>query len=348
MQNYITPQTFGAKGDGVTNDTAAIQAAIDEAAKTSSAVFLTGGVYLCGEIQMRSHTALVGEPVWGYRQAKGAVIKLADENAKCQINITGALGATLSGICLDGGRIGKNVHGVMLDNPDFGSTEHNIRIDKCRIDGYSGDGVHLNRIWVFSLRSNMISHHGGNAMYCYGWDGWVLDNWLTGSRGAGFCSDKDAAATTFTGNRVEWNHAGGFVLTSCNSLAITGNSFDRNGGPALLITGDSGYGSTHSITGNIFNRNGADQNPSNPHYESQVYITNMRGITMTNNACHAGRGDMEGTNVSPKFGFVYGNLDHAIIKDNVMFDGASEELFVDLGGNNQVVLKDNIGRVLKG
>jgi len=347
MNQYINAKDFGAVGDGVTNDTAAIQAAIDEAAKTSSAVFLGGGVYLCGMLQMRSHTALVAEPVWGYRQAKGAVIKLADPSATCQINITGALGATLYGLVLEGGRLGENVHGVMLDNDDFGPTEHNIRIDKCRIDGYSGDGVHLNRIWVFSLRSNMISHHGGHSVYVYGWDGWVLDNWLTGCGGAGFYSTRDAAAITFTANRVEWNRGGGFVLSSCSTLIITGNSFDRNGGPALHIKGDSGYGHTHTITGNIFNRNGANHNHEDPHHDCQVYLTNMRGITMVGNATRASRGDQEGTNVSPSYGIVYGNLSHAIIKDNMLLKGAQKELFVDLGGNDNVIFKDNIGTLFE-
>jgi len=348
MEQYIDAKKFGAKGDGIADDTTAIQAAIDEAAKTSSAVFLGGGVYLCGTIKMRSHTALCAEPVWGYRQAKGAVIKLNDANAKCQIDLTGALGATISGLCLEGGRMGDNIHGIMLDNPDFGSTEHNIRIEKCRINDYSGNGVHMNRIWVFSMRSNMISHHGGHGVYCYGWDGWMLDNWLSGNSGAGFFSERDAAAITFTGNRVEWNREGGFSMASCNTLNITGNAFDRNGKPALLITGDStGYSKTYTITGNIFNRNGANETHDNPHYDAQVYLTNMRGLTMTNNAANASRGDQEGTNVSPSYGYVYGNLSHAIIKDNVLFRGANKELFVDLGGNEELIFKDNIGSLFE-
>jgi len=348
MEQYINAKNFGAKGDGVTNDTAAIQAAIDEAAKTNSAVFLGGGVYLCDMLKMHPHTALCAEPTWGYRQAKGAVIKLNDASAKCQIDITDAFGCTISGLCLDGGRLGENIHGIMLDNPEFSHTENNIRIERCRIDGYSGDGVHLDKIWVFSIRSCMISHHGGNAVYCYGWDGWVLDTWLTGCVGAGFYSTRDAAAITFTGNRIEWNRAGGFVMASCNSLNITGNYFDRNGGPALLVTGNNeGWAKSYTITGNLFKRNGANQKHDNPHYDSQVYLTNMSGLTMVGNASHASRGDQAGTNLSPAYGFVYGNLSYAIIKDNVLFDGASKELFIDLGGNEELIFKDNIGSLYK-
>lgn len=42
MGNFVTPQMFGAKGDGKTDDTAAIQAALD----ASSFVFIPDGTYM--------------------------------------------------------------------------------------------------------------------------------------------------------------------------------------------------------------------------------------------------------------------------------------------------------------
>lgn len=42
--------TFGAVGDGKTMNTAAIQAALDEAAKSGSIVYIPAGVFLTGTI----------------------------------------------------------------------------------------------------------------------------------------------------------------------------------------------------------------------------------------------------------------------------------------------------------
>lgn len=46
LNNYITPEMFGAKGDGVTDDTNAIQQCIDKAIETKKDIFLQNKIYL--------------------------------------------------------------------------------------------------------------------------------------------------------------------------------------------------------------------------------------------------------------------------------------------------------------
>ena len=52
--NTYQVKEFGAKGDGKTLDTAAIQTAIDAAAKTQGTVIFDGGVYLSGSLFLKS------------------------------------------------------------------------------------------------------------------------------------------------------------------------------------------------------------------------------------------------------------------------------------------------------
>src|SRR6185437_3118460 len=60
-------RSFGARGDGRTDDTKAIQNAINAAADKKSAVFVPPGLYMSSEIRLRPNVALIGVPAWDYK-----------------------------------------------------------------------------------------------------------------------------------------------------------------------------------------------------------------------------------------------------------------------------------------
>src|SRR5208282_4568382 len=101
-REHLNVRGFGAIGDGKTDDTKAIQRALDAAGEVRGAVFVPPGVYLCADLQMRPNTALVGVPTWNYGGPGGTVLRLASDAAKCLLNIAGAAGATMDGLALDG------------------------------------------------------------------------------------------------------------------------------------------------------------------------------------------------------------------------------------------------------
>jgi hypothetical protein len=338
--------SFGAKGDGSTDDTAAIQKAIDEAAKTGATVLIPPGTFLTSTLKMFPHVGMLGYPTWSYRDNGGSILRLNNENAKCLIDITSAFGVTLSGLCLDGARIGKDIHGVFLDKPDYGTQEDTPLIERCKISRFTGDAVRLSRIWCFRVRSCMLSGCGGNGLYVRGWDGFIMDNWFSGNRGMGFAALEENASNTLTGNRIEWNRSGGIAVHGGNNYNITGNYIDRSGGPAICLLDN-----THdfAVTGNMIYRSGKPEwtSTENNKVSTHIQFENCSGIVFTGNSLRAGRDDGGKGIFSPLNAIVYGGLKNSIIKDNSMNDGALKNLLLDLGGHGEnVIVKDNVGQLM--
>ena len=342
----INIYSFGARCDDSTDNTASIQKAIDAAAKTGATVLIPQGTFLTSTLKLYPHVGMIGYPTWSYRDFGGSILSLNSENAKCLIDITGAFGTTINGLCLDGAGLGKDIHGVLVDKSDYGKQEDTPLIERCRISHFSGDAVRLSRIWCFRVRSCMLSHCGGNGLYVRGWDGFILDNWFSGNRGIGFAATEENASNTLTGNRIEWNRSGGIVVNGGNNYNITGNYIDRSGGPAICLLKN-----THdfAITGNMIYRSGKPEwTPDDNNASTHIRFDNCAGMVFTGNSLRAGRDDGGKGIYSPSNAIVYGGLKNCIIKDNTMNNGALKNLLLDTGGNGEnVIVKDNVGQLME-
>jgi len=346
VSTLLDVHLFGAKGDGKSVDTEAIQATIDAAAQKKAAVFFPPGLYLSSEIHLRPNVTLIGIPAWDYQGGGGSTIKLVDGNVTCLVNITNARGATLVGLALEGDHHGQGVHGIFLNKPDYGHHEDTFRIERCQVTRFSGDGVKLTCAWAFSIRHSMIAFNQGDGLCLRGWDGFLLDNWLSGNRGAGFAARDENAAVTMTANRIEWNHEG-ILIVGGHGYNITGNFLDRNGTCGILLV--AGHGETCSqmaITGNYLHISGKNA-AAGTYDSSQIRMENAQGVSCVGNALHIGRDDEKGT-WSPSYGIVYKQLANCVIANNVLHQGAIKDLLVDLGGHGEgLVVKDNPGSLFK-
>ena len=341
---------FGAKGDGATDDTAAIQKALDTAGKTNGAIFIPEGNFLSSELKVPAGVGIHGLPAWSYRDGMGTVLTLNDDKAKCLINLTNSFGAYLFGLCLKGKNLGTEIHGILIDKPDYGKQEDTPRIDTCRIERFSGDGIKLERIWCFVVRHSHCYGNKGCGLRVRGWDGFILDNWFSGNGKAGYGSYDENSSNTITGNRIEWNREGGIVIYGGSHYNITGNYIDRSGRCGIaLLKGKTRGCEVMAITGNVIYRSGKPEWGKNDDYDSShVRIEGARGVTFVANSLNAGRDDGGQGSYSPDYGMVLKGLECSVVKDNVSFNGAMKELLVDLGEHGEgAIIKDNVGTLRK-
>lgn len=348
METIFNILDFGAVGDGKTDCTAAIQSALDKASGGMGKVIVPPGVYLSGQLHMHGRSvSIVGSGAWAFRSEGACVIKLNDKNATSLLDITGAFGAYISGIDFFGNYIGNDTHGIYLYWPEYngGSEEDTPTVDNCRISSFSGDGIHFEHVWCFSLRHSMLYNNLGAGLYIDGWDAFILDNWFTANKKGGILGGPITNSITCTGNRVEWNNNGGFVLTNGDSYNITGNFFDRTFGPAL----DLGRANTEiklaSICGNIFRRSDA-YNSDSPFEDetmsSHIRLKNCSNISLTGNTMSAGKDDGGGGILTPVNAIIIDTCTGLIVKDNSMCTGAVKNLIIE-NNNKDCIMKDNIG-----
>ena len=334
---------FGAKGDGKTPDSEAIQKALDAAGAVSGTAYFPAGRYLCHNLQVRPHTTVMAEPQWGYRGDAGAMLQLDSDEADCLLNITGAFGVHLRGLFLQGRREAKKpIHGVFLDNAEkYSPKEDAIVIDDCKIERFSGHGVHLLRIWLFIVRHSIMQNNKGCGIQITGWDGFVTDNQLSGNGSHGFACDSVGATVMFTANRVEWNRGYGLYLYAGDAWNVTGNCFDRNWGAGICAVKMR----TTTITGNVFRRCGKDSSAlADGERSCQVRLEECNGLTFVSNVCAAGRDDGGRGTYTPQVGFILRKLSYSVIASNTLYRGYMHEMTADLGDHGpDYVFANNVG-----
>ena len=343
---------FGAAGDGKADDTAALQRAVDAAAEKSGGVFLPPGVYLSRELHVRPGIALIGVPAWNYSFGGGSVLRLADASSPGLLNVTDARGATIDGLSLDGRELGQGIHGIFTARTAYGPREDGFRVERSQVARFSGDGIHLDHAWCFSVRHCEMMANRGDGLSLRGWDGFILDNWFSGNGRAGFAARSENASVTFTANRVEWNHDENMVIVGGDGYQVTGNFFDRAGTVGIALrqnpqseSRNKGPCTQVTISGNFVKRSGKFAN-AGTHDSAQILLEGSTGVTCTGNVLQSGRDDGNKGIWSPSEGIVYRGLADCVIANNVLHNGALRQLLVDLGGHGDgVVVRDNPGRL---
>ncbi len=146
----VTPQMFGAKGDGINNDTNAVQAAINFASSNENkTVFLPGGIYSVRNLVLKKNVSLVGE-------GENSILK-ADPSCKTWDGIMySESGTSISNVVFDGNKpvIPGNTHeGVVLVWIENSS---NVTISDCVLQNNWYLGICLKNSKDITIDSNEL------------------------------------------------------------------------------------------------------------------------------------------------------------------------------------------------
>ena len=142
--SLLTPLDFGAVGDGLSDDTVALQKAIDATKNGGSLYFPGGKRYLVRSLTANGEIHWVGPGgSWlNDRAADGAVIIQGDHAAGDLLTMIDAAYSNISGIAFDGNKANqtKPCNGIRLVNCEF------TRFDNIYVTSCSGHGILLENV----------------------------------------------------------------------------------------------------------------------------------------------------------------------------------------------------------
>ncbi len=245
----VDARAFGATGDGATNDTVALQAAIDYVNGLSGGgcVAIISGVYVTDLLTLPSNVHLFGA---------GGTLELSDNADTSLLQIpVGSDRITIEGLTLDGNSANNvgtpaGIGLIHLLSTNVAPTT-NVTIRSCTInDAYDNavtleDGVeHFN--FLFNTIDGSVVGHGVFAGAFSPADVLIdvriIGNRITGCDGSAIRADGEVLGFIITGNFLDGTGSGGSdtllrvrVGGASRQLVVTGNTIQNAGLHAVLL-----------------------------------------------------------------------------------------------------------------
>lgn len=286
----INPLDYGVVGDGVADDTVALNAALSAASTLRLPLVINGGTYkTTGPLNVSSNTTVVG--------ASSPTILYT--NQTCGFKLDTVSNVSISGLVVDGQA--NTSYTVNTGNP-FGiyiNAGSNVKIydneiKRCYRIGVSvGQTAASNRVWIqdnyihdIGYAADSIANYGNGVAVVYGSNIWVENNHIANIYGTGAINiepnagDDDCSNIYILNNRIETTTSGArgiqFYLAAAKITDFSNISIHGN-----VLTGIDSY-AIH------VNRAGNTKITNNFAQDNIIYTLNQNGtdVLIDGNLCN--------------------------------------------------------------
>jgi len=307
----VTEPRFGAKGDGTTDDTAAIQAAIDavynranipvplESTVGGGFVFLPAGSYkVTSTLTLRSRVGLCGEGdrvtyIDGSDIASGAVIETEGHGSSVVVSH-----ADIKDLTIYGDSSGGSINGIHYSA--WASSIERVQIKNCGdgiVLGSSGNSNSLVETTITRCKIHECTNGIVGAGSAKATDIRIIDNTINACDESGIESTGTGGWQIIGNNIYNCNNLINFVTVIASNV-IAGNYLgEANLGPLVINPGNSSNSGAIAITGNVFktaNNAGGGVTTSDKSVISLVNngaATDLESVTIQGNVIRDGTGN---------------------------------------------------------
>lgn len=265
---WLMPEMFGAKGDGVTDDTVAIQAAIN-ASKNKTLVFVGGKKYRTKNLIVPHAMTFKG---LGRRQdcaivPYGNVPNESFIHSGTLIRITTSGTVTFSDLTVDARGIslssvdGQRLTGVAADDNTTGIYQSGFQMYNCNVSGFTGNNIYGGKSKSFGIISGCQFESSGKS--CVRLDGvdWRIWHNAIGRSAEGYGIELLNENNEVSHNDVYFNKLSGIFYqqpTGMAFLKIIANTINSNGQHGITCSLPYAQPAGIEITNNIFWNNSTE------------------------------------------------------------------------------------------